>query len=745
MGEGAGRVGGTPTHPSPTPLRRRGREGGRYSHSPFSHSTPEKGQGGWEVLPLTLLPLHSGEGAGRVGGTPTHPSPTPLRRRGREGGRYSHSPFSHSTPEKGQGGWEVLPLTLLPLHSGEGAGRVGGTPTHPSPTPLRRRGREGGRYSHSPFSHSTPEKGQGGWEVLPLTLLPLHSGEGAGRVGGTPTHPSPTPLRRRGREGGRYSHSPFSHSTPEKGQGGWEVLPLTLLPLHSGEGAGRVEGTPTHPSPTPLRRRGREGGRYSHSPFSHSTPEKGQGGWKVLPLTLLPLHSGEGAGRVEGTPTHPSPTPLRRRGREGGRYSHSPFSHSTPEKGQGGWKVLPLTLLPLHSGEGAGRVEGTPTHPSPTPLRRRGREGGRYSHSPFSHSTPEKGQGGWKVLPLTLLPLHSGEGAGRVEGTPTHPSPTPLRRRGREGGRYSHSPFSHSTPEKGQGGWKVLPLTLLPLHSGEGAGRVEGTPTHPSPTPLRRRGREGGRYSHSPFSHSTPEKGQGGWKVLPLTLLPLHSGEGAGRVEGTPTHPSPTPLRRRGREGGRYSHSPFSHSTPEKGQGGWKVLPLTLLPLHSGEGAGRVEGTPTHPSPTPLRRRGREGGRYSHSPFSHSTPEKGQGGWKVLPLTLLPLHSGEGAGRVEGTPTHPSPTPLRRRGREGGRYSHSPFSHSTPEKGQGGWKVLPLTLLPLHSGEGAGRVEGTPTHPSRVNLFINSEPLKGKLRHRDVLKCSFHHFCLHLH
>ena len=569
-------MGGTPTHPSPTPSGRRGRVCGRDSHSPFSHSLREKGEGLWEGLPLTLLPLPPGEGGGFVGGTPTHPSPTPSGRRGRVCGRDSHSPFSHSLREKGEGLWEGLPLTLLPLPPGEGGGFVGGTPTHPSPTPSGRRGRVCGRDSHSPFSHSLREKGEGLWEGLPLTLLPLPPGEGGGFVGGTPTHPSPTPSGRRGRVCGRDSHSPFSHSLREKGEGLWEGLPLTLLPLPPGEGGGFVGGTPTHPSPTPSGRRGRVCGRDSHSPFSHSLREKGEGLWEGLPLTLLPLPPGEGGGFVGGTPTHPSPTPSGRRGRVCGRDSHSPFSHSLREKGEGLWEGLPLTLLPLPPGEGGGFVGGTPTHPSPTPSGRRGRVCGRDSHSPFSHSLREKGEGLWEGLPLTLLPLPPGEGGGFVGGTPTHPSPTPSGRRGRVCGRDSHSPFSHSLREKGEGLWEGLPLTLLPLPPGEGGGFVGGTPTHPSPTPSGRRGRVCGRDSHSPFSHSLREKGEGLWEGLPLTLLPLPPGEGGGFVGGTPTHPSPTPSGRRGRVCGRDSHSPFSHSLREKGEGLWEGLPLTL-------------------------------------------------------------------------------------------------------------------------------------------------------------------------
>ena len=218
-------MGGTPTHPSPTTGWKE-REGGRYSHTPFSHYRLE-GEGGWEVLPHTLLPLPVGR-RGRVGGTPTHPSPTTGWKE-REGGRYSHTPFSHYRLE-GEGGWEVLPHTLLPLPVGR-RGRVGGTPTHPSPTTGWKE-REGGRYSHTPFSHYRLE-GEGGWEVLPHTLLPLPVGtpthpspKERGRVGGTPTHPSPTTGWKE-REGGRYSHTPFSHYRLE-GEGGWEVLPHTL-------------------------------------------------------------------------------------------------------------------------------------------------------------------------------------------------------------------------------------------------------------------------------------------------------------------------------------------------------------------------------------------------------------------------------------------------------------------------------------------------------------------------------------
>ena len=304
-------MGGTPTHPSPTTGWKE-REGGRYSHTPFSHYRLE-GEGGWEVLPHTLLPLPVGR-RGRVGGTPTHPSPTTGWKE-REGGRYSHTPFSHYRLE-GEGGWEVLPHTLLPLPVGR-RGRVGGTPTHPSPTTGWKE-REGGRYSHTPFSHYRLE-GEGGWEVLPHTLLPLPVGR-RGRVGGTPTHPSPTTGWKE-REGGRYSHTPFSHYRLE-GEGGWEVLPHTLLPLPVGR-RGRVGGTPTHPSPTTGWKE-REGGRYSHTPFSHYRLE-GEGGWEVLPHTLLPLPVGR-RGRVGGTPTHPSPTTGWKE-REGGRYSHTPFSH----------------------------------------------------------------------------------------------------------------------------------------------------------------------------------------------------------------------------------------------------------------------------------------------------------------------------------------------------------------------------------------------------------------------------------
>ena len=251
-----------------------------------------------EALPLTLLPLPPGEGGGFVGGTPTPPSPTLSGRRGRVCGRDSHSPFSHSLREKGEGLWEGLPLPLLPLSPGEGGGFVGGTPTPPSPTLSGRRGRVCGRDSHSPFSHSLREKGEGLWEGLPLPLLPLSPGEGGGFVGGTPTLPSPTLSGRRGRVCGRDSHSPFSHSLREKGEGLWEGLPLPLLPLSPGEGGGFLGGTPTPPSPTLSGRRGRVCGRDSHSPFSHSLREKGEGLWEGLPLPLLPLSPGEGGGFI---------------------------------------------------------------------------------------------------------------------------------------------------------------------------------------------------------------------------------------------------------------------------------------------------------------------------------------------------------------------------------------------------------------------------------------------------------------
>ena len=715
-GEGGEGLGGTPNHPSPTPLRRRRRGVGRYSQPPFSHSTPEKEERGWEVLPTTLLPLHSGEGGEGLGGTPNHPSPTPLRRRRTGVGRYSQPPFSHSTPEKEERGWEVLPTTLLPLHSGEGGEGLGGTPNHPSPTPLRRRRRGVGRYSQPPFSHSTPENEDRGWEVLPTTLLPLHSGEGGEGLGGTPNHPSPTPLRRRRTGVGRYSQPPFSHSTPEKEDRGWEVLPTTLLPLHSGEGGQGLGGTPNHPSPTPLRRRRTGVGRYSQPPFSHSTPEKEDRGWEVLPTTLLPLHSGEGGQGLGGTPNHPSPTPLRRTRTGVGRYSQPPFSHSTPENEDRGWEVLPTTLLPLHSGERGQGLGGTPNHPSPTPLRRTRTGVGRYSQPPFSHSTPENEDRGWEVLPTTLLPLHSGERGQGLGGTPNHPSPTPLRRTRTGVGRYSQPPFSHSTPENEDRGWEVLPTTLLPLHSGERGQGLGGTPNHPSPTPLRRTRTGVGRYSQPPFSHSTPENEDRGWEVLPTTLLPLHSGERGQGLGGTPNHPSPTPLRRTRTGVGRYSQPPFSHSTPENEDRGWEVLPTTLLPLHSGERGQGLGGTPNHPSPTPLRRTRTGVGRYSQPPFSHSTPENEDRGWEVLPTTLLPLHSGERGQGLGGTPNHPSPTPLRRTRTGVGRYSQPPFSHSTPENEDRGWEVLPTTLLPLHSGERGQGLGGTPNHPSPTPL-----------------------------
>ena len=716
-GEGGEGLGGTPNPPSPTPLRRRRRGVGRDSQPPFSHSTPEKEERGWEGLPTPLLPLHSGEGGEGLGGTPNPPSPTPLRRRRRGVGRDSQPPFSHSTPEKEERGWEGLPTPLLPLHSGEGGEGLGGTPNPPSPTPLRRRRRGVGRDSQPPFSHSTPEKEERGWEGLPTPLLPLHSGEGGEGLGGTPNPPSPTPLRRRRRGVGRDSQPPFSHSTPEKEERGWEGLPTPLLPLHSGEGGEGLGGTPNPPSPTPLRRRRRGVGRDSQPPFSHSTPEKEERGWEGLPTPLLPLHSGEGGEGLGGTPNPPSPTPLRRRRRGVGRDSQPPFSHSTPEKEERGWEGLPTPLLPLHSGEGGEGLGGTPNPPSPTPLRRRRRGVGRDSQPPFSHSTPEKEERGWEGLPTPLLPLHSGEGGEGLGGTPNPPSPTPLRRRRRGVGRDSQPPFSHSTPEKEERGWEGLPTTLLPLHSGEGGEGLGGTPNHPSPTPLRRRRRGVGRDSQPPFSHSTPEKEERGWEGLPTTLLPLHSGEGGEGLGGTPNHPSPTPLRRRRRGVGRDSQPPFSHSTPEKEERGWEGLPTTLLPLHSGEGGEGLGGTPNHPSPTPLRRRRRGVGRDSQPPFSHSTPEKEERGWEGLPTTLLPLHSGEGGEGLGGTPNHPSPTPLRRRRRGVGRDSQPPFSHSTPEKEERGWEGLPTTLLPLHSGEGGEGLGGTPNHPSRVNLF----------------------------